>query len=170
MGPSRSCWNGTTSTFSRRRLLRRGLEFHVCTINKSNHTKKVLFNDPRIPFLFSFLSYCDMICLLSVFVFFKFPLCGQLEQQTKQDNFFYSCLCYILSSELAYLSISRSPGECLMPSFLWRILILTASSMVKFLSCTILSGLLFQPRYAFFRYFFYLVYCIRFSCDSVSTL
>ena len=26
---------------SRRRLLRRGLEFHVCTINKSAHTKKV---------------------------------------------------------------------------------------------------------------------------------
>ena len=27
---------------SRRRLLRRGLEFHVCTINKRAHTKKVL--------------------------------------------------------------------------------------------------------------------------------
>ena len=26
---------------SRRRLLRRGLEFHACTINKSVHTKKV---------------------------------------------------------------------------------------------------------------------------------
>ena len=26
---------------SRRRLLRSGLEFHVCTINKSAHTKKV---------------------------------------------------------------------------------------------------------------------------------
>ena len=26
---------------SRRRILRRGLEFHVCTINKSAHTKKV---------------------------------------------------------------------------------------------------------------------------------
>ena len=26
---------------SRRRLLRRGQEFHVCTINKSAHTKKV---------------------------------------------------------------------------------------------------------------------------------
>ena len=26
---------------SRRRLLRRGLEFHVCTINKNDHTKKV---------------------------------------------------------------------------------------------------------------------------------
>ena len=35
---------------SRRRLLRRGLEFHVCTINKGAHTKKSgnVFNDPRI--------------------------------------------------------------------------------------------------------------------------
>ena len=35
----------------RRRLLRRGLEFHVYTINKSGHTKKTLknlFNDPHI--------------------------------------------------------------------------------------------------------------------------
>ena len=33
---------------SQRRLLRRGLEFHVRTINKSAHTKKSgnLFNDP----------------------------------------------------------------------------------------------------------------------------
>ena len=37
MGPSRSCWNCTTS---RRRLLQIGLEFHVCTVNKSAHTKK----------------------------------------------------------------------------------------------------------------------------------
>ena len=50
MGPSRSCWNGTQVHCSRRRLLRRGLEFHVCTINKSAHTKKSgnLSNDPRI--------------------------------------------------------------------------------------------------------------------------
>ena len=40
MGPSRGCWN-STSAFQRRRLLRRGLEFHECTINKSAHTKKV---------------------------------------------------------------------------------------------------------------------------------
>ena len=31
-----------------RRLLRRGLEFHVCTINKSASTKKKLFNEPCI--------------------------------------------------------------------------------------------------------------------------
>ena len=41
MWPSRSCWNGTTSVLQRRRLLGRGLEFHVCTINKSAHTKNV---------------------------------------------------------------------------------------------------------------------------------
>ena len=39
MGPSRSCWNGTTSAFQPEKLLRRGLEFHVRTINKSAHTK-----------------------------------------------------------------------------------------------------------------------------------
>ena len=41
MGHSRSCWDGTTSALSRRRLLRRGLEFHMSTINKSAHTNKV---------------------------------------------------------------------------------------------------------------------------------
>ena len=41
MGPSRSCWNGTANHCSRRRLLGRGLEFHMCTINKSAHTKKI---------------------------------------------------------------------------------------------------------------------------------
>ena len=40
MRPSRSCWNGTT-VHCIRRLLRRGLEFHVCTINKRAHPKKV---------------------------------------------------------------------------------------------------------------------------------
>ena len=34
---------------SQRRLLQRGLEFHMCTINKSAHTKSLeTFNDPRI--------------------------------------------------------------------------------------------------------------------------
>ena len=33
---------------SRRRLLRKGLEFHVCTINKSAHTKKCLDIDLMI--------------------------------------------------------------------------------------------------------------------------
>ena len=36
--------------FNRRRLLRWGIEFHVCTLNKSARIKKKsgnLFNDPR---------------------------------------------------------------------------------------------------------------------------
>ena len=41
MEPSRSCWNGKQVHFSRRRLLRRELEFHECTINKSAHPKTV---------------------------------------------------------------------------------------------------------------------------------
>ena len=36
--------------FRRRKLLRRGLEFHVCTINKSAHTKKkTVLNSTRYP-------------------------------------------------------------------------------------------------------------------------
>ena len=42
MGRSRSCWIGKKVHCSQKRLLRRGLEFHVCIINKSAHTKKSL--------------------------------------------------------------------------------------------------------------------------------
>ena len=51
---------------SRRIILRRGLEFHVCTINKSANTKKKygnLFNDPRI-FLF-----CSTLRTLNIWRF-----------------------------------------------------------------------------------------------------
>ena len=50
MGPSRICWNGTTSALQLEEITLKGLEFHVCTINKSVLTKKSgnLFNDPRI--------------------------------------------------------------------------------------------------------------------------
>ena len=42
MGPSRSCWNGTTSALQPEENTSKGLEFHVCAINKSAHTKKSL--------------------------------------------------------------------------------------------------------------------------------
>ena len=41
MGPSRSCGTVEQVYCSRRRVLRRRLEFHVYTINKCAHTKKV---------------------------------------------------------------------------------------------------------------------------------
>ena len=41
MGPSRSCWNGTTSALQLEEITWRGLEFHVCIINKSAYTEKV---------------------------------------------------------------------------------------------------------------------------------
>ena len=41
MEPSRSCWNDTTSALVPEEINQRGLEFHVCTTNKSAHTKKV---------------------------------------------------------------------------------------------------------------------------------
>ena len=51
---------------SRRRLLRRGLEFHVCTINKSAHMKKSgnLFNDPRIWLKYFWISYLNSVISL----------------------------------------------------------------------------------------------------------
>ena len=41
IGSSRSCWNVTTMHCSRRRLHRRGLEFHMSNTNKSAHQEKV---------------------------------------------------------------------------------------------------------------------------------
>ena len=48
MGPSRSFCNGTTSALQPEEILRSGLEFPMCTINKSANKKKsgILFNDP----------------------------------------------------------------------------------------------------------------------------
>ena len=37
---SRSCWNDTTSALLPEKITSNGQEFHVCTINKSSHTKK----------------------------------------------------------------------------------------------------------------------------------
>ena len=47
-GPSRSCLNSTISALQLEEITSK--EFHVCTINKSAHTKKSgnLYNDPRI--------------------------------------------------------------------------------------------------------------------------
>ena len=53
---------------SRRRLLRRGLEFHVCTIDKSAHRKKSgnLFYDPRI-YIYIYIYICVYIlCILYI--------------------------------------------------------------------------------------------------------
>ena len=51
MWPSRSCWNGTTSALQQEEITSKGLECHVCTINKKKSIRKKsgkLFNDPRI--------------------------------------------------------------------------------------------------------------------------
>ena len=42
IGTSRSCWNGTNSLLQPEEITSKGIEFHVCTINKSAHTKKRL--------------------------------------------------------------------------------------------------------------------------------
>ena len=41
-GASKSCWNGTTNALQPKEITSKGTrEFHVCTLNKSAHTKKV---------------------------------------------------------------------------------------------------------------------------------
>ena len=46
----------------RRRLLRRGLEFHVCTINKSAHTKKRLETYLMI-IVYIYICVCVWVCV-----------------------------------------------------------------------------------------------------------
>ena len=50
MGPFRSCWNSTTSALQPEEITSKGVEFHVCTINKSAIQKKSgnLLNAPCI--------------------------------------------------------------------------------------------------------------------------
>ena len=65
IGPSRSCWNGSTSALKPEEIIRRGLEFHVCTINRSADTKKVwkliictsyIYTDRKLIFISELLS------------------------------------------------------------------------------------------------------------------
>ena len=42
MGPSRSCWNSTTSALQLEEITSKGTRFHLCMINKSAHIKKSL--------------------------------------------------------------------------------------------------------------------------------
>ena len=83
MGPCRSCWNSTTSA---RRLLGRGLEFHVCTINKIAHTKKSrnLFNDPRT----------SMYRIKLILTHIKFTQCSWKNKSVRMNKctFMYTCV------------------------------------------------------------------------------
>ena len=59
MGPCRNCWNGTTSTFSWRRLFRRGLEF-MCVLSIKVPTRKKsenLFSESRI-YIYIYIYIC----------------------------------------------------------------------------------------------------------------
>ena len=59
---------------SQRRLLRRGLVFHACSINKSAHRKKSgnLFNDSRKYICVSWIIYCQ--CLFDILKLMPFHL------------------------------------------------------------------------------------------------
>ena len=60
------------------RYSRRRLEFHVCTINKSAHTKKKsgnLFNDPRIYiYIYIYIYVCFNLYVCTIHVLFNFGL------------------------------------------------------------------------------------------------
>ena len=70
---------------SRRRLLRRGLEFHVCTMNKSAHTKKKsgnLFNDPRTEF--SSIIHIPYFCVENFYVVSSYLIERRIESHRQR--------------------------------------------------------------------------------------
>ena len=71
--------------YSRRRLLRRGLKFHVCTINKSAHTKKVrkLINDPRIHDVYGYCKFEMKVHLIYYWSGVKFKILDMIFAQKK---------------------------------------------------------------------------------------
>ena len=95
---------------SRRRILRRGLEFHVCSINKSAHTKKSgnFFNDPRI-YIYIYIYMCVCVCVcVFVCVLFVFVCvcvcvrgkCWKITNTVLQRGILFSTLhCNIIVSE-----------------------------------------------------------------------
>ena len=81
---------------SRRRLLRRGLEFHVCTIYKSVHTKKSgnLFNDPRI-YIYIYSNPIELIIWNRSFIYIYI----YTESVRKTMSMEYSYLEYMIDFE-----------------------------------------------------------------------
>ena len=62
MGPSRSCWNGTRSSLLQVEITTKGTRGHLCTINKSAHTKKSL-ETYRMHLVIPWKMQCDRILL-----------------------------------------------------------------------------------------------------------
>ena len=55
MGPSRNCWNGTIA-LQPGEITSKGLEFHVCTINKSGPYKKSLETYLMIVYIYIYIE------------------------------------------------------------------------------------------------------------------
>ena len=82
---------------SRRRLLRRGLNFHVCTINKSAHTKIVwkLIACPSYIYIYMSLCVCVCVCQLGKADQMRTLECLFLRiKKTKQSVVFYQTFIY----------------------------------------------------------------------------
>ena len=86
---------------SRRRLLWRGLEFHVCTINKSAHMKKSgnLFNDPR-RYIYVFVKSIRKTETVLIYKINKHKLIKTLSNISKQINKFPFMYLYQMNSYL----------------------------------------------------------------------
>ena len=89
IGTSRSCWNGT-SALQLEEITLKGLEFHVCTINKSAHTKKSLETYLMI-LVFTCLNNSWIIngCELPCFYDFQSPIWLVLFIETNWLFFFF---------------------------------------------------------------------------------
>ena len=120
MGPSRSCWNGTSS-LQPEEITSKGQEFHVFTINKSAHTKKKsgnLLKESRnwfllqVPYLFLVLWKCPSTYL--TFRFLSFSVSGLLGLPSplfsKFPFSFLQPLGLIIWSVLCDLFLSQNPG------------------------------------------------------------
>ena len=61
-----------------RRLLRRGLKFYMCTINKTTHTKKVwkLINNPRI-YIYIYILY------IYIYIYIRVCVCVWVREKGK---------------------------------------------------------------------------------------
>ena len=71
---------------NRRRLLRRGLEFHVCTINKSAHTKKVSK-------LIVCTSYIYIYVCMYVYIYVCVYICTYVYMYACIYIYIYMCVC-----------------------------------------------------------------------------
>ncbi len=106
MGPGRSCWNGTKSALQPGEIFRRGLEFHVCTINKSAHKKRFgnFFNDSRIYIYIYIYSHPQTDCFVVSQLFSVARHVGRLKLGSKPTQLYVRLSILPLSQQANHVS------------------------------------------------------------------